>query len=319
LKDLNHAFERFFKSVKGAGPKAGYPRFKKKGERDSARVYEVTLEERHLRIPNVGRVRLKETCRERGFDGRVLSATITRRADRWFVSLTVEREREMVLPEAPTRPAQIVGVDLGLSNAAVIHDGHKTRVVEPQRALSKNLTRLRRLDRRLARKQRGSSNREKARLRRARLYYRIYCQRQDMLHQLSSELARTKRVIVLEDLHVRGMQQNKHLALSIGDAGMGELRRQLTYKSEWYGSTLVVADRFFPSSKLCSGCGTIKTTLAMNERQYDCDVCVTPVERKALAVVSTAVKPASMKQEATADSTRCSTRRSTPKDVLVRI
>jgi putative transposase len=347
LKDLNHAFERFFKSVRGAGPKAGYPRFKKKGERDSARVYEVTLEERHLRIPNVGRVRLKETCRERGFDGRVLSATITRRADRWFVSLTVEREREMVLPEAPTRPAQIVGVDLGLSNAAVIHDGHKTRVVEPQRALSKNLTRLRRLDRRLARKQRGSSNREKARLRRARLYYRIYCQRQDMLHQLSSELARTKRVIVLEDLHVRGMQQNKHLALSIGDAGMGELRRQLTYKSEWYGSTLVVADRFFPSSKLCSGCGTIKTTLAMNERQYDCDVCglsldrdenaarnlrrlglaelpvdrreVTPVERKALAVVSTAVKPASMKQEATADSTRCSTRRSTPKDVLVRI
>jgi putative transposase len=347
LKDLNHAFERFFKSVRGAGPKAGYPRFKKKGERDSARVYEVTLEERHLRIPNVGRVRSKETCRERGFDGRVLSATITRRADRWFVSLTVEREREMVLPEAPTRPAQIVGVDLGLSNAAVIHDGHKTRVVEPQRALSKNPTRLRRLDRRLARKQRGSSNREKARLRRARLYYRIYCQRQDMLHQLSSELARTKRVIVLEDLHVRGMQQNKHLALSIGDAGMGELRRQLTYKSEWYGSTLVVADRFFPSSKLCSGCGTIKTTLAMNERQYDCDVCglsldrdenaainlrrlglaelpvdrreLTPVERKALASVSTAVKPASMKQEATADSTRCSTRRSTPKDVLVRI
>jgi putative transposase len=253
----------------------------------------------------------------------------------------------MVLPEAPTRPAQIVGVDLGLSNAAVIHDGHKTRVVEPQRALSKNLTRLRRLDCRLARKQWGSSNREKARLRRARLYYRIYCQRQDMSHQLSSELARTKRVIVLEDLHVRGMRRNKHLALSISDAGMGELRRQLAYKSEWYGSTLVIADRFFPSSKLCSGCGTIKTTLAMNERQYDCDVCglsldrdenaarnlrrlglaelpvdrreVTPVERKALAVVSTAVKPASMKQEATADSTRCSTRRSTPKDVLVRI
>lgn len=170
-----------------------------------------------------------------------------------------------------------------------------------------------------------------------------------MLHQLSSELARTKRVIVLEDLHVRGMQRNKHLALSINDAGMGELRRQLTYKSAWYGSTLVIADRFYPSSKLCSGCGVIKSTLALGARQFDCDACgvsldrdenaainlrrlglslaglpmdhreVTPVERKALALAPASVKPASVKQEATADSNRCSTRRSTRKQVLVRV
>jgi putative transposase len=128
---------------------------------------------------------------------------------------------------------------------------------------------------------------------------------------------------------------------------MGELRRQLAYKSAWYGSTLVVADRFFPSSKLCSGCGTIKDTLALSERVYDCDVCGlsldrdenaainlhrlaaaelpvdrregTPVERKALASVSTEVKPASMKQEATADGTRRPSRRSTRKQVLVRV
>jgi len=346
LKDLNVAFERFFKSVKSEGQKAGYPRFKKKGERDSARIYEVTLEERHLRIPNVGRVRLKETCRERGFEGRVLSATITRRADRWFVSLAVEREREIVQPREARRASDVVGVDLGLSSAALIHDGTRTRAVEPQRALRKNLARLRRLDRELARKQKGSANRERAKLRRARLYYRITCQRQEMLHQLSSELARTKRVIVLEDLHVRGMQRNKHLALSVSDAGMGELRRQLAYKSEWYGSTLVVADRWFPSSKLCSGCGTIKDTLALSERQYDCDVCglsldrdenaainlhrlaagklpvdrreVTPVERKALASAQADAKPASLKQEATADDDRLS-RRSTRKQVLVRV
>jgi putative transposase len=128
---------------------------------------------------------------------------------------------------------------------------------------------------------------------------------------------------------------------------MGELRRQLAYKSAWYGSTLVVADRFFPSSKLCSGCGTIKDTLGLSERQYDCDVCGlsldrdenaavnlhrlaavklpvdrredTPVERKALASVSTEVKPASLKQEATADGVRRSSRRSTRKQVLVRV
>jgi putative transposase len=154
-------------------------------------------------------------------------------------------------------------------------------------------------------------------------------------------------VIVLEDLHVRGMQRNKHLALSIGDAGMGELRRQLIYKSEWYGSTLVIADRFFPSSKLCSGCGTTKDTLDLNERVYDCDVCGlslgrdenaavnlrrlglaelpvdrredTPVERKALTLASVSVKPASTKQEATADGTCRLTRRSTRKQVLVRV
>jgi putative transposase len=349
LKDLNHAFDRFFKSLKGDGPRAGYPRFKKKGERDSARLYEVTLEERHLRMPNIGRVRLKETCRERGFDGRVLAATITRRADRWFVSLTVRREREIVLPRPVGKSIDVVGVDLGMANAAVIHDGETTRVIEPRQALRKSLARLRRLDRQLARKQRGSANREKVRLRRARSLYRVFCQRQEMLHQLSSELARTKRVIVLEDLHVRGMQRNRHLALSISDAGMGELRRQLTYKSEWYGSTLVIADRFFPSSKLCSGCGTIKDTLALGERVYDCDVCglslgrdenaalnlrrlglsqarlpvdrreVTPVERKALASARAGVKPASLKQEATAESTRCPTRRSTRKQVQVRV
>jgi putative transposase len=327
LVDLERAFDRFFKGLKGAGPKSGFPKFKRKGERDSARFYEVTLEERHLRLPNVGRVRLKESCSDRGFEGRVLSATVRRRADRWFVSLCVERERELPEPKPALRASDVVGVDLGLKSAAVIHDGSATRSVEPQRALRKNLKKLRRLDRQLARKQKGSANREKAKLRRSRLHYKIACQRQDQLHQLSSSLARTKSVIVLEDLHVRGMQRNKRLALSVSDAGFGELRRQLAYKSEWYGATLVVADRFFPSSKLCSGCGTIKDTLSLSERQYDCDVCglslgrdenaainlrrlglaqlpvdrreVTPAERKALtSTITVEVKPASLNQEA---------------------
>jgi putative transposase len=345
LKDLNHAFERFFRSVKGEGPKAGFPRFKRKGERDSARLYEVTLEERHIRLPNIGRVRLKETRSARGFEGRILSATISRRADRWFVSLAVEPEREIPLPKPVKKPSDLVGVDIGLKAAAVIHDGSTTRVVQPQRALRTNLRKLRRLSRQLARKQRGSRNRENAKLELARLHYKISCQRQDFLHQLSSSLAKTKSVIVLEDLQVRGMQRNRHLALSISDAGMGELRRQLAYKSVWYGSTVIVADRFFPSSKLCSGCGTIKVTLALSERLYTCDACglaldrdenaainlrrlglarlpeglgeVTPVERKALTLASATVKPASAKQEATACGARRATRRSTRQPVEV--
>jgi putative transposase len=171
LVDLDRAFDRFFKGLKGGGPRSGVPRFKKRGERDSARMYEVELSERHIRLPNIGRLRLKETRTKRGFEGRILSATIRRRADRWFVSLCVEREREI------------------------------------------------RLNRRLARKQKGSRNRVKAKLELSRLHYRISCLRQDHLHQLTSSLARTKPVIVLEDLHVKGMQRNKHLSLSIGDAG----------------------------------------------------------------------------------------------------
>jgi putative transposase len=131
LKDLNVAFERFFKGLKGEGPKAGYPRFRRRGERDSARLYEVTLEERHLRMHKIGRVRLKETCKERGFEGRVLSATISRRADRWFVSLCVERECAFVLPRLVERPSDVVGVDLGLTAAAVRTGTSRSRSATP--------------------------------------------------------------------------------------------------------------------------------------------------------------------------------------------
>lgn len=154
------------------------------------------------------------------------------------------------------------------------------------------------------------------------------CQRQNFLHQLSSSLAKTKSVIVVEDLNVRGMLRNKRLALSIADAGFGELRRQLAYKSDWYGATLVTAGRFYPSSKTCSGCGAIKDTLTLRERVFHCNDCglsinrdenaainlrklgiahlpeglrqVTPVERKGRApgIDAPRAKPASMKQEA---------------------
>jgi putative transposase len=290
LKDLTHAFERFFTGLTGEGPKVGYPRFKKKGERDSARLYEVELSERHIRLPMIGRVRLKETLRERGFEGRILSATIRRRADRWFVSLAVEREREIEPARAVRKASDVIGVDLGLSNVAVIHDGLETRVIEPQRALRKSLAKVRRLSRRLARRQKGSRNREKAKRDLARLHYKISCQRQDFLHQLSSQLARTKPVIVLEDLHVRGMQRNKHLGLSISDAGLGELRRQLAYKSEWYGARVVVAGRFFPSSQLCSSCGTLNEELrgfsGLRTRQFRCCACRRSLDRDENAAIN---------------------------------
>jgi putative transposase len=288
LVDLERAFERFFKSVKGEGPKSRFPRFKRKGERDSARLYEFRVFERHVQLPHIGRIRLKE--RTAKLKGRPFAATITRRADRWFVSLTVERERELPPARPSVRASDIVGVDLGLATAAVIHDGSASRLIEPRRALRQNLARLQRLDRQLARKQRGSRNREKAKLRRARLHYKTNCQRQDFLHQISGSLAKTKSVIVLEDLHLRGMQRNKHLALSVSDAGMGELRRLLTYKSEWYGSTVVIANRYYPSSQLCSGCGCLNEQLkgleGLRQRTFDCPACGLSLERDVNAAIN---------------------------------
>jgi len=286
LVDLDRAFDRFFKSLTREGPKSGFPRFKRKGRHDSARLYEVSLEERQIRLPMIGWVRLTETRSERRFDGRILSATIRRRADRWFVSLAVERERKIALPKPVKRTSDVVGVDLGLTRAAVIYDGNGTQVAEPRRALRKNLTKLRRLDRQLARKHWGSRNREKARLRRARLLYKISCQRQDFLHQLSSHLAKTKPVIVLEDLHVEGMKRNRSLAMSVSDAALGELRRQLAYKSEWYGARLVIAHRFYPSSKTCSGCGVIKQALGLHERVFTCDTCGLLLDRDENAAIN---------------------------------
>ena len=340
LVDLNGAFEKFFKGCKGEGRKSGFPRFHKKGENDSARLYEMTLHERHLDLPKIGLVRLKETRTAHGFEGRILSATITRRADRWFCSLAVEREREIVLPKPVLGARDAVGIDLGLKSAAVLHDGETTQTISAPQTLRRNLVALARLDRQLARKQRGSANREKAKLRRSRLLYRISCQRNDFLHQLSSELTKTKSVIVLEDLHVEGMKRGKHLGLSVGDAGLGELRRQVTYKGEWYGARLIIADRFFPSTQLCSSCGclnpAVKGFAGLKERLFVCPACtltidrdenaainlrayglrelqlpegireVTPVEKKALApAVDDGAKPASAKQEATA---RCRAR-----------
>jgi putative transposase len=134
---------------------SGFPRFHKKGVRDSARLYEVTLEERHIRLPMIGRVGLKETRTSHGFEGRILSATISRRADRWFVSLAVERERTIVLPKTVQGGRDVVGIDLGLKSAAVIYDGETTRTIPAQRAYRNNPKKLRRLDRQLARKQKA--------------------------------------------------------------------------------------------------------------------------------------------------------------------
>jgi len=264
LRDLDRAFRNFWRGRK-AGKPVGFPRFRKKGRDDRFRLTgAVDVLPRAVVLPRLGPIRTKESTVK--FRGRILSATVGREADRWYVSLTVERER----PDPALVQGPVVGIDLGLDRFAVLSDGTE---VEAPKPLAQNLRRLRRRSRAHSRKRRGSANRKKSALALARLHRRIRNQRLDFLHKLTTRLAKTKSVIVVEDLSVAGMVRNRRLARSIADAGWSEFRRMLAYKTTWYGSRLVVGPRFHPSSKTCSVCGFVKPSLSLAERVFRCEAC----------------------------------------------
>lgn len=269
LRDLDRAYQNFFRGLK-QGKKIGFPKFRKKGQNDRFRLTgTIKVLEKSIQLPRLESVRLKERAR---VSGRILSATVSREADRWFASLTVEQE----ILEPQKISGEAVGVDVGLNAFATYSNG--TKILSPK-PLNKNLRRLKKLSKQHSRKVKGSNNRKKMSLKLARLHCRVKNIRTDHLHQTSSQLAKTKSVIILEDLAVSGMVQNSRLSRHIADAGWGEFRRQLEYKCQWYGSKLVIAPRFFPSSKLCSNCGVKREVLKLHERQWTCETCGTQHDR----------------------------------------
>ena len=169
-----------------------------------------------------------------------------------------------------------MGVDLGINILATLSDG---MVFANPRALGKRLRKLKQIHKSLSRKKKGSKNREKAKMRLARMYLKIFNIRRDTLHKLTSHLAKSHSRVVIEDLCVSGMMKNRRLARAIQDVGFYEFRRQLEYKCQWYGSQLVTAPRTFPSSKLCSQCGHKKKNLSLSEREYDCEKCGLRIDR----------------------------------------
>jgi putative transposase len=260
-----------------------FPRRKQKGRtRDSCRFttgqIKVLPDRRHVQLPRVGVLKTHESTRklarrlEQG-SARILAATISRTADRWFVSFTVEVQR--VIP-AGNGHHTVVGVDVGIHRLATLST--EDTVPNP-RALERSMRNLRRLNRQLARRQPGSKRRAQTRRRLARVHARAANLRRDALHKLTTALATHHSAVIVEDLNVIGMLRNRHLARVIADAGLGELRRQLAYKTGWYGSRLVVADRFYPSSKTCSACGWVKAKLTLAERNFICEVCGLRLDR----------------------------------------
>jgi putative transposase len=304
--NLQTGFTRFFKKT------SKHPKFKKKGQHDSFYVAndKLSLTCTHVRIPVLGWVRTQEPLR---FKGKIQSATVKRVADAWFIVVTVD-VGEATKERTGT---EIVGVDLGIATTATLSTGEQ---VQGPKSLRRAQAQLRRKSRQHSRRQRGSRNSRKAKNKLARLHRRVAWQRKDFLHKLSSRLCRENQTVVIEDLNVKGMVQNHCLAKAISDEGWGELRRQLGYKATLYASTVVVADRWFPSSKRCSNCGHVVDHLDLSVRTFICPACgfvcdrdhnaalnlkqlgeaipeVTPVERKALVLVSAKMKLSSLKQE----------------------
>jgi putative transposase len=271
LRDLHRAFQNFYRG-REKGQRIGFPRFKRKGVRDSFRLTgTIRFEDRKIQLPRIGKVRLKEK-RAVYYRGRILSTTVRRRADRWFVSVTVEEE----IPDPEPISGQKVGIDLGIKTLATLSNG---TVFTNPRALGRRLRKLRNLSKSLSRKQKGSKNREKARMQLARMYLRVFNIRQDTLHKQTTYLAKNHSKVVIEDLCVSGMMKNRRLARVIADVGFYEFRRQLEYKCQWYGSQLVVAPRRYPSSKMCFRCGHRKRYLSLSERKYVCDQCGLKIDR----------------------------------------
>ncbi len=266
---LGAALSNFSASQQGKrkGKKVEFPKFKSKHSRKQAfhlNNDKVKVRDHELYVPCLGWVarRIAESLR---FSGKIMSVTISRRADLWFVSITVEMEK---IDKPKSTGRRTVGIDLGLKTFAVLSDGAR---FESQKPLRHGRRKLRRLNRTLARRKKGSKRWWDARNKLGRFHYRVACLRSDFAHKATTQIAESYDLIGIEDLNVAGMVKNRKLAFSISDASWSEFVRQLEYKCEQSGATLVKVNRFFPSSRLCPKCGTINHELTLKDREWVCE------------------------------------------------
>ena len=270
LIDQDKAFKNFFEG------RAKFPRFKGRDDKQTVRYQ---LDQRQvartyaagslLKLPKLGALKVRWS---RIPEGTPKMATVSKDASgRYFVAFMCE---EFIKPLAPT--GRTVGVDLGICDVAVTSDGHKSG---NPRHLKRQLRHLKRQQRRLSRMKKGSKRRRKQRGRVAKIHAHIAAMRADFLHKTTTAIVRSADVIKLEDLNVAGMLKNHCLAGAIADVGMGEFRRQIEYKADWYGRQVVVVDRWEPTSKTCSDCGSYQKVMPLRVREWTCPDCGTRHDR----------------------------------------
>ncbi len=264
LRQLREAWARAFKKVSKP------PRFKKKGRNDSFTLDGTIKVVDHFKVqlPKIGVVKTYERL---PYGYKPKSVTVTRKADSWYISYKIEVE-----PESTFKSVDVVGVDLGVKTLAYLSTGFSFNSPMPYRCYFKRLARLQWLNRN---KKIGSNNWKRAQLKIAKLHAKIANIRKDTLHKLTTYLAKNHSQIVIEDLNVSGMLKNGKLAKAIADMGFYEFRRQLEYKCQLYGSKLIIADRWFPSSKTCSNCNWHNPELKLSNRWFLCVGCGSFIDR----------------------------------------
>ncbi|NED86703.1 IS200/IS605 family element transposase accessory protein TnpB [Streptomyces sp. SID11233] len=301
LANASAAFDNYAKSKNGRrrGARVGVPRFKsKRRARPACRFTTGTIriesDGRHVTLPRIGTIRLHEhrpDLRARIDTGtmRILSATVRLDRGRWFVAFQVEQRNELV---RVARPDAAAGIDLGITSLAVLADSDGNVTEEPNpRHLDRAQKQLARASRVVSRRrgpdrrrgQKPSRRWEKANRVRNKVHHRVANLREDTLHKLTTRLTSEYGTLVVEDLNVAGMGRNRRLSRRVADAAFGEIRRQLSYKTRRHGTRLVVADRWFPSSKTCSRCGAVKAELPLSMRVFECDTCGLVLDRDANA------------------------------------
>jgi putative transposase len=267
LRDLQKSFKNFFEK------RAGFPKYKSKNKRiGSFRLTGcIHVEEKRIKLPRIGWLKLKEN----GYipvDKHILSVTVSEKTGRWFVSILVKEE---IKEQKNTN--KVIGIDLGIKTLATCSDG--SQYGNPN-ALAQLENKIKYCQRRLSKKDNKSNRRKKLRTKIAKLWQKVENIRKDATHKASSDIVKTKQpqIIVMEKLNIKGMIKNHNLAKSVCDANMGEFRRQIEYKAKWQGIEVRLVDQFFPSSKICSNCGSIKKNLKLSERKYRC-VCGLNIDR----------------------------------------
>jgi putative transposase len=277
-KQVESAFTRFFRE------KNGFPKFKsKKNPIQSFPVpqhYSVDFENNTVKLPKIGEIK---AVLHRHFEGELKTATVSKtcKGD-YYISILVEDGKELPVKETFTE-STTVGIDVGIKDFAVLSTGEK---VENPKYLKNSLKRLKVLQKRVSRKQKGSKNRAKAKRRLAVLYDKITNQRNDFQNKLSFRLVSENQAVALETLNVKGMVKNHHLAQAISDSAWSSFVTKLEYKAQWFGKTVLRIGQFEPSSKLCSVCGYHNKELQLKDREWTCPDCKTKHDRDINAAIN---------------------------------
>lgn len=278
LRDLEQAYSNFFKQGNG------FPKFKSKKDEQRCRfpleaVASDTFKNNKLNLTKlINNLSFECSDRDRNYlsknKDKIKSVTIIKnKTGKYFASILIDGDLMKQVHEPINNS---IGVDLGIKSLLILSNGES---ISNPKWIRINEKQLKRLHKDLSRKQKGSNNKKKARKKLAIKHEKIKNQKQDYLHNVSSKIVNENQIIVMEDLNVSGMLKNEKLSKAISELGLHELKRQIMYKSEWYGRELILVDRFYPSSKTCSGCGWINKPLTLNDRIFECKECGMVLDR----------------------------------------